>query len=902
VTTRRGVDVEKQPRMQVLRLLGFATLLDSKRTADSRIASRYTARRGVIPFGGNRRWFKSKKWSSSRAVAVTALLSLLVIGSPTRLAAQAQRFSDSSDYRAMLDELHHSPVHPSRMSAGTLLVTAQPQVALKIKETASILTLATSLWRLEVTKKYLTMRLTNKETNLTWQLGDPQNNLVGIAWEQGRDHPVAISLADVRHIDRHGDSWRLEVAVAGSTAIAVLEIEVISPSVVRLRISPPHLEGIGDMTWNIRGAGPFFGLGERFDQVNLDGLKTVLHPEDHLGQPGHNWTYIPVPFLFAPLGIGLYLDTTAVSTFDLTQAKNRSVAIRLRDASVDGYFFMGSPKDILASYTALTGRSPVLPPWAFGVWICSYQGPHKVLEEARRLRQDKIPASAIWTFDVMGQGDIMGWPLWWTGYYPNPRGFTDQLHSMGFKALTYIHPYLRSMLDPYNLPNRFFTDGVRNGLFVLNSQGEPTGPVYEPYPNANVDFTSPASVDWWQEKVLDIVVKDNFDGWMEDYGEWVKDTDRFAAGISGDKMANLYPLFYHKITNEIARNVKPNVVEFDRSGYAGSQGYTPVVWGGDQLPNWTDDRGLPSVVRAGITAGLSGFDIWGPDIEGNSYSKELWTRWVEFGALTPIMRNHIWNKPEGAVTLWYDQETINTFRNYAKLHISLFPYFYTYAQQATNSGIPIMRDLLLEFPNDPMTYDLSAEYMLGDKILVAPVIVQGAESRSLYLPQGTWVNYWSGEIMDGGRQVTVAAPLEQIPIMVRSGSILPQISPDTDTLVQGPAAIGYQTSSTSLIWRVFSATAPTRDSFSLYDGTTAQADQEPSEIEVRVEHSPTIRHYEVILPGTYVPRAVLVGGESIAEILGPNDQSERSGWRMAKDKQTLHVFLEAADFDLTIRR
>ncbi|MGC2399611.1 MAG: TIM-barrel domain-containing protein [Acidobacteriaceae bacterium] len=838
--------------------------------------------------------------SSRHAVALAALVGVLVISFTSRLVAQAPRFSDSSDYTAMLDELHHNPAHPSRVSAGTLLATAQPQAGLKVSETASILSLETSLWRLEVTKKDWAMRLTNKQTNLTWQLGDPKTHLAGIAWGQGTDHPATIALAAVQHTERHGDSWQLEVRVAGSTAVAILEIAVISPSVVRLRISPPHLEGLGDMTLNIRGAGPFFGLGERFDQVKLDGLKTVLHPEDHLGQPGHNWTYIPVPFLFAPRGIGIYLDTAAVSTFDLTQAEKESLAIGLRDASVDSYFFLGNPKSILSSYTALTGRSPALPPWAFGVWLCSYQGPHKVLEEARRLRQDKIPASAIWTFDVMGEGDIMGWPLWWTGYYPNPRDFTDQLHSMGFKALTYVHPYIRSMLDPYNLPNRFFTDGVRNGLFVLNSQGEPTGPVYEPYTNGNVDFTSPASVDWWQEKVLDIVVKDNFDGWMEDYGEWVKDTDRFAAGLSGDKMANLYPLFYHKITNEIARKAKPDVVEFDRSGYAGSQGYTPVVWGGDQLPDWSQDRGLPSVVRAGITAGLSGFAVWGPDIEDNSHSKELWTRWVEFGALTPIMRNHSWNKPEGVVTLWYDEETINTFRKYARLHISLFPYFYTYAQQATDSGLPVMRDLLLEFPNDPMAYDLSDEYMLGDKILVAPVVVQGAESRSVYLPQGSWVNYWSGEIVDGMRQVTVAAPLQQIPIMVRSGSILPEISPDTETLVQGGPATEYQTSSSGLIWRLFPATTPTRDSFRLYDGTTAKADQEPSRIELRVEHSPTLRHYEVILPAPSVPRSVLIGGESIAEIHVANDQGERPGWRM--DGQTLHVFLEASDFDLTITR
>jgi hypothetical protein len=222
--------------------------------------------------------------SSRCAVALAAIVWVLGISFTSRLVAQTQRYSDSSDYKAMLDELHHDPAHPSRLGAGTLLVTAQPQAELKTRETASILTWDTSLWRLEVTKKYWSMRLTNKETNLTWQLGDSKQHLAGIAWGQGTDHSAAITLAAIQHSERHGDSWHLEVGVSGSTAVAVLEITVISPSVIRLRISPPHLEGLGDMTLNVSGAGPFFGLGERFDQVKLDGLKTVLHPEDHLGR------------------------------------------------------------------------------------------------------------------------------------------------------------------------------------------------------------------------------------------------------------------------------------------------------------------------------------------------------------------------------------------------------------------------------------------------------------------------------------------------------------------------------------------------------------------------------------------------------------------------------------------
>ena len=633
----------------------------------------------------------------------------------------------------------------------------------------------------------------------------------------------------------------------------------------------------------------------------LDGLKTTLRPEDLYGKPGHNWTYIPVPFLFTPSGLGMYLDTEAVTNFDLSQAGQQRFSVQLDRSSVDSYFFVGSPKSIVEDYTALTGRTPLPPPWAFGVWICSYQGPQRVLEEAERLRKEKIPSSAMWTFDVMGQGDIMGWPLWWTGYYPDPRKFTDQLHGMGFKSLTYVHPYLRSVLDPYNLPSPSFEEGARNGLFVLNAAGKPTGPTFEPYVDGEIDFTSAKNVDWWEKRLRTILVDDNFDGWMEDFGEAVNDTDRFAAGVTGRAMINLNPFFYHKITYEISHKFKPDVVEFDRSGYAGSQGYTRVIWGGDQLPDWTQDHGLPSVVKGGITAGLAGFGVWGPDIEGNGYSKELWTRWVEFGALTPIMRNHSWDKPAGAVDLWYDAQTTDTFRRYAGLHVSLFPYLYSYAQEAAKNGLPIMRHPMIEFPKDVKAYDTEAEYMLGEKMLIAPVVEQGATSRSLYLPKGDWVNYWTGAMLEGGQQVTVAAPLEQIPILLRSGSIVPWISAETQTLTQDLP--GNNSSLThDLIWRVFPAAGVAQDRFTLYDGTTAMANQSQAELSVRIDHSPLVRQYEVVLPMTKNPRCVMVDGKVLSEAGDAGNQKPKSGWQLNSHGGTLHVFVSGDDFKLDVAR
>ena len=789
----------------------------------------------------------------------------------------------------MLEELHHDPIRPSRMGSGTLLVNPGPPIHPQVSENAAALQLETPAWHLNVAKSPWAFALRNKQTGLTWT--------ARVVWMEDSGATEEAPLANVGGIERQGDLWRMQVQIAGSSSSATLDLAALSPRILRVSVRAPQFAGNNrHMKLIFDGAGPFFGSGERFDRVQLDGLKTVLRPEDLLGQPGHNWTYIPIPFLFTPRGLGVYVDTAEASTVDLSQAQQKAFSIQLQNASADAYFFIGEPKRVLEDYTSLTGRSPLSPPWAFGVWLCSYQSPGLVMEEARKLRKNGIPASAIWTFDVMGKGDIMGWPLWWTGYYPRPSEFTRQLHDMGFKALTYVHPYLRSVLDPYNLPNPSYENGLQSGLFVLNANGEPTGPAFEPFTDGNIDFTKAANVDWWEQRVRDILLKDNFDGWMEDFGEWVHDTDRFAANVNGRKMANLNPLFYHKITYEISRRAKPDVVPFVRSGYAGSQGYTRVVWGGDQSPNWTDDYGLPSVVRAGITAGLSGFAVWGPDIASNGNSKELFARWVEFGALTPIMRDHRWDKPYGAVDLWYDGQTTETFRDYARLHVSLFPYLYTYAKEAAKTGVPIMRDLLLESPDDQNTYTCADEYLLGEKILVAPVLKEGASTRSLYLPQGSWVDYWTGQISKGGRTITVPAPLEHIPILVRAGSILPQISPDTETLASDLAGTSYRTVGSDLTWRVFPSATPVQSNFTLYDNTSIEGTEEVARVDLHGSHSPILRNYEIILPATNMPRRVTLDGKTL------RSGSAKAGWKMDQNNQTLHVLFTSRDFHLIVDR
>jgi alpha-D-xyloside xylohydrolase len=674
--------------------------------------------------------------------------------------------------------------------------------------------------------------------------------------------------------------------------------------VLSISIDASGLDKEAESEFHISTPDALFGLGEQFSTVNLADFKTDLHPDDKIATPGHKWDYMSIPFVYGPKGNGIYFDTAFNCSFDSTAAGRKGFTMRVGGPIVDLYLIAGQgPKKVLESYTAITGRTPLPPPWAFGVWHNGLQGRDAVLKIAKDLRNAEIPVSAIWVFDLMDQNDCMGWPLWTYGYYGPIGQFTEALHKLGFKVLTYIDPYVRSLLIPYPLQNPDFTEAVRNQYLVTNPDGQPAGPTFEPVLTGNVDFTNPEAVNWWQEKLRRTLVQDDFDGWMEDFGEWIKDDHRFAAGKTGRVMATLNPLIYHKTSYEISHRIKPDVVEFDRSGAPGSQAFTRVLWGGDQTSDWSQDNGLPAVVKAGISAGLSGFAVWGPDILSSGTSKELWIRWTEFGALSPIMRDHLWDKPKFAVDLWFDSETIDVFRQYARLHISLFPYLYTFAHEAARTGLPIMRHPMLEWADDPRTYDSEYEYLLGDAILVAPVVTEGARTRSLYLPKGMWVDYWRGQLLEGERLVTVSAPLHQIPILVRAGSIIPFASPDIETLAADLAGTQYKTLDNGLIWRVFasSALSASKGSFTVYDGTKASTEQDSSRILVKGESS-TIRHYEIVVNLEQPPREVLLAGKRLEKLDDSGYHADRTGWWFDPDAKTMNALFLASDFALEVTK
>ena len=821
---------------------------------------------------------QSKVFSAASRAATILSAAAVVLASHCAM-AQSSGYASTAEYKAMIEELHADAPSPAFIATGQR-PTADSRLKVRAHEDNASLKLATDNAEFTFDKQNGTLTILNLRTKATWAIhageADRPKNTQG-------------------HRERHGNRWVL--SDDKSEECAPFTLELLSQETARLtcglNAAFHGADGDADVQLHVHGSTPLFGLGERFSQAGLQGINLDVRPADKFGEPGHNYVYVAIPFVYGPAGLGLYADTVFDTQFKFDSA-GESFDLKIPKHPVSFYIFVGpDPKAILGSYTALTGRPQMPPLWSFGPWVTALHGKDAVLDTAAKLHAQGVPTSALWIYDELDEPNNLGWPFWFLSYYGDPRPLNDQLHAQGLKVMTYVHPYVREKMMPYPSPSPAYTKGVTEKLLQTDKDGLPAGPAFEPVRTGDIDFTNPAAVDWWQKMLTNAVRDQGWDGWMEDFGEWVADTDHFAAG-NGDRVSQVYPLLYHKITTRITQAINPSLSPFSRSGSPGSQQFSTALWGADQAYDWSRDYGLPSVVTAGITAGMSGFSTWGPDILSDGDSKELWIRWAEFGALTPVMRDHPWSQPPGSIDLWHDDETKAIWKKYAILHSSLLPYFAAYGQQAHETGVPILRHTVLEYPNDPRSAMAEYQYFLGKDLLVAPVIEQGATSRKLYAPQGEWVNYWTGEEIDGGRDVSVAAPLDQIPILVRAGSILPfKPAADTPRLQWGDAHV----LDASLVWKVYpSKTGKSAANFSVPGGTSATLQQEGGKITIQ-GRAQSARAYEIVIPAANAEADVTLDGQALKPTA---DRGNVSGWWFDPSSHELHATFQASTFTLVV--
>ena len=498
-----------------------------------------------------------------------------------------------------------------------------------------------------------------------------------------------------------------------------------------------------------------YGCGESFTSLNKVGQKVHLYVTDPQG-PETDGMYKPVPFYFSNRGYGIFMHTSAPATCDFGASYIGAQRLFMGDEAVDFFVFFGEPEEILDAYTNVTGKSPMLPLWTFGTWMSriTYFSQEEGLEIARQLRAHRIPSDVI-HFDT-------GWfgVDWQCDYefakdrFPNPAAMLKSMKKDGFHTCLWQLPY-------FTPKNRYFNELVDGGMVVTNAKGG------MPYEDAVVDFSNPKAVEWYQGKI-GALIRLGVGAIKCDFGEAAPYNGLYASGRTGFYEHNLYPLRYNKaLWNAVKDNSGEGVI-WARSAWAGSQRY-PLHWGGDAA---TNDIGMMGDLRGGLSLGLSGFSFWSHDMGGfvTASPEDIYRRWLPFGFLSSHTRAHGAPPTEP----WLISESFtDAFRQCAEMKYKLMPYVYAQAKDCSNRGLPMVRALFVEYPEDPGAWLVEDEYMFGSQILVAPLMESGNE-RVCYLPQGKWIDYQDGKVYDGGYHTIKAGTIPCI-ILVADGSLIPQV-------------------------------------------------------------------------------------------------------------------------------
>ena len=537
-------------------------------------------------------------------------------------------------------------------------------------------------------------------------------------------------------------------------------------------------------SFRLRPGEHLFGLGEKFTALDKTGQRIISWTQDALGSTSER-SHKNIPFLWSSRGYGLFIDSGARITWELGTTSGQSASVYVEDSILDAYLIGGrSPARILDHYASLTGRAPVPPKWTFGTWV-STGGTHRTQEAVQKLAVDlerhEFPADVIhidtWWMRERKYCDFR----WDRQAFPRPEMMIEVLHRLGLRLSLWEHPYV-------SVESELFEVGKDKCYFVRRPDGDITiidyGLSLAPKPDgrvrpakgrdswnarvAIVDFTNPEATAWFKDLHRPLL-KMGVDVFKTDFGEDIPVDAVFANGLTGAAMHNLYPLLYNRAVFEVTLEEKGYGVVWGRSGFAGSQQY-PLVWSGDPA---ADFQSLAATIRGGLSAGLSGLPFWSNDIGGyrGMPSAELYVRWAQFGLFCSHSRMH----GDGPREPWaFGEEAVCIVRKYALLRYELFPYIYSAAFEAGVKGLPVIRALPLVFPDDLNVHGKDFEYMFGPCLLVAPVIEPGGK-RGVYLPEGAWFDYWTGESFKGPRNLRLDVPLDKLPLYVRGGAIIPKM-------------------------------------------------------------------------------------------------------------------------------
>lgn len=500
-----------------------------------------------------------------------------------------------------------------------------------------------------------------------------------------------------------------------------------------------------------------FGCGESATGLNKAGQKVNLFVTDPQG-PETDQMYKPIPFFMSNRGYGMFIHTSAPVTCDFGATYIGLNKMFMGDENLDLFVFFGEPKDILDEYTDLVGKPGMPPLWSFGTWMSriTYFSEKEGYDVAANIRKNKYPCDVIhfdtgW-FDVDWQCDYK----FSENRFQNPQQMLKDLRSQGFHVCLWQLPY-------FTPKNRYFSELIEKDMYVKNGNGE------LPYEDVVLDFSNPETVKWYQDKLAGLL-NIGVSAIKVDFGEAAPLNGIYASGKSGWYEHNLYPVRYDMAVSEITKKLHNENIMWARAAWAGSQRY-PLHWGGDAA---TTNTGLLGTLRAGLSFGLSGFSFWSHDMGGfvKSTPEDLYCRWIPFGFLTSHTRAH--GAPPTEPWLYDSKRVQDVFRKSAEMKYRLMPYVYAQAKECTEKGLPMLRALFVEFPDDPGAWKVDDEYLFGSQILVAPLLESGMTGRTVYLPEGKWIDYQTEKVYEGGWHRIEAGSLPII-MLVRDGSVLPHL-------------------------------------------------------------------------------------------------------------------------------
>ena len=500
-----------------------------------------------------------------------------------------------------------------------------------------------------------------------------------------------------------------------------------------------------------------FGCGESATGLNKAGQKVNLFVTDPQG-PETDQMYKPIPFFMSNRGYGMFMHTSAPVTCDFGATYIGLNKMFMGDENLDLFVFFGEPKDILDEYTDLVGKPGMPPLWSFGTWMSriTYFSEKEGYDVAANIRKNKYPCDVIhfdtgW-FDVDWQCDYK----FSENRFQNPQQMLKDLRSQGFHVCLWQLPY-------FTPKNRYFSELIEKDMYVKNGNGE------LPYEDVVLDFSNPETVKWYQDKLAGLL-NIGVSAIKVDFGEAAPLNGIYASGKSGWYEHNLYPVRYDMAVSEITKKLHNENIMWARAAWAGSQRY-PLHWGGDAA---TTNTGLLGTLCAGLSFGLSGFSFWSHDMGGfvKSTPEDLYCRWIPFGFLTSHTRAH--GAPPTEPWLYDSKRVQDVFRKSAEMKYRLMPYVYAQAKECTEKGLPMLRALFVEFPDDPGAWKVDDEYLFGSQILVAPLLESGMTGRTVYLPEGKWIDYQTEKVYEGGWHRIEAGSLPII-MLVRDGSVLPHL-------------------------------------------------------------------------------------------------------------------------------